>query len=294
MKVKQFEKSTRLVIMFCPTCQAARENIKSLMGAQWNCLISQYEFMVVFASFRRNILFYSCMEHGQLRNLYSELVSYSPAKILIIDTLISKYRKTGMVNGALNPLDVPGELFKLITLLIGNQVPEQFLRECVLSATWKGHTNMILAMFASAEAVRSGPLKFIAIVKEMKRDRAFHQTIISLAVTAWTVELSDHKCTCGTWMQALDLLSCFVPDTETTLAIQEVARISAYICTLLDISPALVNSSHSEDKDNKVLNYAYVFKDLLVSGIDRKANDQFSPQAFHLPTPQHSIHQRRT
>lgn len=255
--------------MLCSTCQAAREDIKTLMSTQWECLISHYEFMIVLASFRRNIIFYANIEYGQLRKLYSQLVSFSAAKILVIDSIISKYRKEiATLTGVQNPPYLSNDLIELLVLSIGNHVPEYYIRDCISSCDWKGYANVILALFASAEMIRSGPLKFITIIKEIKRDRSFHRSIISLAVTAWIIELSGSKCVCGTWTQATDLLSCFVPDTETTLAIQAVARISSYICTLLDLPHELVNGSDEVDTDNQRLNYGYTFNDLLVPGLD--------------------------
>lgn len=253
--------------MLCPACTAARESVAALMTAPWEYLLSQYEFMIVFASFQRNIIFYSNMDHGQLKTLYSQIVSFSPARILMVDALISVYTK-GRLGNHLHcySFDVPCELARTITLAIGNQVPEQFIHECISSCHWKGYGDMVLAAFASAESIRSGPLKYLAVIKESLRERGSLHTIISLAVTAWMVKLSDSKCTCGTWCQAVELISCFVPDTETTLTIQDEARIRAYICTLLDLSPPPNTSSRGGEHKN--LDYRYMFRDLLVSIFD--------------------------
>jgi hypothetical protein len=237
------------------------------MTAPWEYLLAQYEFMIVFTSFQRNIIFYSSMDHGQLKNLYSQMVSFSPARILMIDTLISVYTK-GRLGKHLQcaSFDVPCELSRTITLAIGNQVPEQFIHECISSCHWKGYGDMALAAFASAESIRSGPLKYLAVIKESLRERGSLHTIISLAVTGWMVKLSDSECTCGTWGQAVELISCFVPDTETSLTIQDEARIRAYICTLLDLSPPPNTSFRGGEHKN--LDYGYMFRDLLVSVFD--------------------------
>lgn len=257
--------------MFCPACQAAREDVKTMMGTPWDYLLSHYEFMIVFASFQRNILFYSNMAHGKLKTLYSQIVSFSPARILMIDTLISVYNKRGLgKNVQCDSPGVPCELSRAITLAIGNHVPEQFVHKCISSCNWKGYEDMVLAAFASADTIRSGALKYMAIIKESIRDRRSLHTIISLAVTGWMVKLSDSKCTCGTWAQALDLISCFVPDTETTLMIQDEARISAYIYTLLDLSPPPNGPSRGEK--HRPLDYGYMFSDLLVSGLESAEN----------------------
>lgn len=257
-----------LGIMFCPSCKAAREAVAALLTAPWEYLISHYEFMIVFASFQRNIVFYSNMDHGQLRTLYSQIVSFSPARILTVDNLISVYTKgrlgTQVQQG--DSFDVPCELSRAITLAIGNQVPEHFIHDCISRCNWKGYGNMVLAAFASADTIRSGPLKYLAVIKESLRERRSLHTIISLAVTGWMVNLSDSKCTCGTWGQALELISCFVPDAETTLTIQDEARIRAYICTLLDLSPP-PNTLCRSGEDRKV-DYGYIFRDLLVSVFD--------------------------
>ena len=254
--------------MFCPTCRAAREDVETLMRIPWEYLTSQYEFMIVFTMFHRNVLFYSNMDHGQLRNLYSQLVSFSPARILAIDTLVSVYNKRGPGKNACDSLHVPGELSRAITFAIGNHVPEQFVHRCISSCNWKGYCDMVLAAFAAAETIRSGALKYMAIIKESVRTRGSIHTIISLAVTGWMVKLSNSKCTCGVWTQALDLISCFVPDTETTLTIQDEARISAYICTLLDLRPVANNGPQQRSENYRPLNYGHMFCDLLVSGLD--------------------------
>ena len=251
--------------MFCRTCRAAREDVETMMKTPWEHLISQYEFMIVFTMFHRNVQFYSNMDRGQLRNLYSQLVSFSPARILVIDSLVAVYNKRQPVKNARESLRVPGELSGAITLAIGNRVPEQFVHRCISSCDWKGYCDMVLAAFASAETIRGGALKYMAIIKESARTRRSVHTIVSLAVTGWMVKLSNSTCTCGIWNQALDLISCFVPDTETTLTIQDEARISAYICTLLDLRQ--VDNGQS-DQDDRPLNYGYMFSDLLVAGLE--------------------------
>ena len=264
-----------------------------MMSAPWESLLSQYEFMIVFASFQRNVLFYSSMDQGQLKTLYSQLVSFSPARILTIDALISGYNK-GRLSKTDPSLVVPCELTRVITLVIGNRVPELFVHECISSCDWKGYDNMVLAAFASAESVRSGALKYIALIRESVRDRRSLHNIISLAVTGWTVKLSDSKCTCGTWAQAVDLLSSFVPDTETTLNVQRVDRISAYICTLLDLAPQSQGPSRLGEKQcYRSLDYGHMFSDLLVSDLDSAVTDN-SPPDCRLPAPRHSTPRRRT
>ena len=235
-----------------------------MMRTPWEYLLSHYEFMIVFTSFQRNFVFYSSMDQGQLRNLYSQLVSFSPARILVIDTLTSLYKKK-----RLNFTDVPCELLKVIALALGNTVPRQLIHDCMSTQEWKGCDNMVLAAFASIETIRSGPLKYMAIIKESVRDRSCLRVIISLAITGWVMKLSDSRCTCGTWAQALELISCSVPDTETTLVIQDTARISAYIRTLLDLNPPTKEPFRG---DQRPIDYGYVFRNLLVSGLDSSKN----------------------
>lgn len=212
-------------------------------------------------------MFYSNMHQGQLKHVYSQLVSFSPARILVVDTLIALYNKRNAASGQSQSviLDVPCELSRAITLSIGNQVPEQFIHRCIAMCTWKGYDEMIIGAFAAAETIRGGALKYMAIVKEGVRDRGAVHTIISLAVTGWLTCLSVFECTCGTWAQALGLIACFVPDTETTLTIQDVSRISAYICTLLDI-PVLPNRPEPCVGPSDI-DFGYIFRDLLVSGL---------------------------
>ncbi|KAJ7992813.1 hypothetical protein DPEC_G00265610 [Dallia pectoralis] len=223
-------------MLFCPNCETARDRVKWLLSAPWEYVLAQYEFMIVFASFQRNVVFYANADRGRLRNLYSRLVSFSAARILPIDTLGSVYNNRGLgKNEQCDSLDVLRELSKVITLAIGNCVPVQFVHKCISSCTWKGYDDMVIAAFASAESVRCGALKYMAIVKENTRDRRSLHIIVSAAVTGWMLKLSNSKCTCCTWPQVVDMISCFVPDTETTLTIQDKARVSAYICTLLDL-----------------------------------------------------------
>lgn len=228
--------------------------------------------MIVFASFHRNVLFYSNMQQGQLKHLYSQLVSFSPARILVLDTLMSLYSKRNTVSGhtQADSLDLLCELSRVITLAVGNQVPEQFIHKCIAMCKWKSYEEMTLCAFAAAETIRSGALKYMAVVKESVRDCGAVHTIISLAVTGWLAKLSDFECTCGTWAQAIDLISCFVPDTETTLTIQDVSRISAYICTLLDLEVIPPGSESCVNPHN--LDFGYMFRDLLVSGLHTDHN----------------------
>lgn len=248
------------------------------MRCPWEYLIAQYEFMIVFTSFRRNIIFYSCMDDGQLRLLYSQIVSFSPARILTIDSLVSIYNKRQLGENACDYLlNVPCDLSRAITLAIGNSVPEHFVHECISECNWKGYEAMVLATFASADTIRSGALKYLTVIKGSKRNRQYLQIIISLAVTGWMVKLSEdsQKCTCGTWDQAVELISCFVPDTETTLTIQDEARVGTYICNLLDLNrPPPDGPCRGGDDDEEEdtvaipLDYGYLFSDLLVSGLD--------------------------
>lgn len=285
-----------IIIMSCPACKAAREVVERLMTAPWDYLLSDYEFMIVYATFQRNILFYSTMDCGQLRTLYSRIVSFSSARILMMDALISVYKKSRLVeeeNVEWESCDVPCKLLSVITLAIGNRVPEYFVNKCMSSCKWKGYENMVLAAFASADIIRSGTLKYMAVIKECRRGRSSIRVIISLAVTGWMVRLSDSKCTCGTWAQAVDLISCFVSDAETTLAIQDADRISSYIVTLLDLTPPS-NRLHN-CQPHRPLDYGYIFSELLVTvNSDNQSNTENSPLDCHLSILQHSRPPHRT
>lgn len=213
------------------------------------------------------------MDRCQLRNLYSQLVSYSPARILVTDNLISAYEKRELLGKGTgresSSFSVPRDLSQVITLAIGNCVPQKFVRECISSCNWKGYGEMALAAFASAESVRAGALKYMAVVKESVWNRDSLRVIISLAITGWMSKLSDldSRCSCGVWPQALELISCFVPDAETTLAIQDEARVSAYIRTLLDLSAPQTEASEPRRENLRPLDYGYLFSDLLVTGL---------------------------
>ena len=278
--------------MSCPACKAAREVVERLMTAPWDYLISDYEFMIVYTTFQRNILFYSAMDCGQLRTYYSRIVSFSSARILMIDALISVYTKGRLCeNVECASLDVPCKLLSVITLAIGNRVPEYFVNKCISSCKWKDYENMVLAAFASADTIRSSALKYMSVIKECRRGRSSLCVIISLAVTGWMMRLSDSKCTCGTWAQAVDLISGFVSDTETTLAIQDEARISSYIVTLLDLTPPS-NRLHS-GQPHRPMDYGYLFSDLLVSVV-ASIETENSPLDCHLSILQHSRPPHRT
>lgn len=177
--------------------------------------LAQYEFMIVFSSFLCNATFYSSMDLGQLINPYSQLASFSPARTLTIDTLVSTYENlTVLVESQLHgsQLHVPSELSGVVTLFMGNSVLELFVRECIAGCRWKGYESMGLGTFPTAETMSSRALKYMAIVKESKQRRGPIRAIVSLAITGWMVKLSDSECTCGTWAQAFDLVLYFVPD----------------------------------------------------------------------------------
>lgn len=227
--------------------------------------------MIVVASFQRNIVFYSNMDLGQLKHSYSQIVSFSLARMLMIDALMSVYNRRALHKGSDN-LDIPWDLSRAITLALGNSVPEQYIHRCISGCRWKGYSHMALAAFASAETLCGSTLKYMAAVKESVLNREFIRTVLSLAITGWMVKLLDSKCTCGTWIQAVELLSCFVPDTETTLTIQDEAHLSAYILTLLDLRiPKSVESSR--DAQRPQVNYEYIFSELLVAGLDLSPED---------------------
>lgn len=254
--------------MFCYACQIFRDQVEHLLDAPWEYLVSHYEFMIVFASFQRNITFYSNVDRGQLKLLYSQLVSFSPARILIVDRLITLYTK--QVDS--DAVEVPRDLSRIVTLALGNVIPDRFIHNCISRCTWNSYDTMILATSASVENIRGGPLKYLAIIKSYGNvHRIDHiRIVIALAITGWMSRFSDLNCTCGTWIQALDMVSCSVPDTETTLTVQDDARLCSYICTLLDIKPRPTwNATPLRSEQQDVIDYGHVFSDLLVSGLDK-------------------------
>lgn len=254
--------------MFCYACQLGRSQTQRFMDAPWDQLLSQYEFMIAFASFQRNITFYSSMDHGQLKRLYSQLVSFSPARILVIDHLISTYTERG---SACERNEVSHELCRVITLALGNAVPQRFIHKCISQCSWSGPENMILASFASVENIRGGPLKYMAIIKAHSKCNTNHiQAIISLAITGWMMKLWTITCTCGTWAQALEMVSCSVPDTETSLSLQDEARVCAYICTLLSLTPRSREET-ARGENREPLDYVYIFSELFVAGLNDPA-----------------------
>ncbi|KAF0022100.1 hypothetical protein F2P81_025645 [Scophthalmus maximus] len=178
---------------FCPACCAARGHLIDLMRTPWELLLSRYEFMIVFASFWRNMNFYSAMERGQLKTAYSQIVSFSPARVLVADALISSYNK-----------------------------------QCRKGEGGDRNRGRVGLGRGSLSPFRSrSPLRVL-------------HTIVALLMTGWQRSLSERSseksCTCGVWAQAVELISCFVPDAETALSVQDESRMSAYIRTLMHIA----------------------------------------------------------
>lgn len=257
------------------------------METPWERVLSRYEFAIALTSFRRNMDLYFEMDLGQLRTAYSQIVSFSPARILCADTLVAYYntraserRAQGgrvLEKGGNPPLRhdsppmVPPELSEAVTLALGNGVPKRFVHECMSAYAWLGYEKMVLSSFAAVDSVRGGALKYMALVKASRRDVASLHTIAALAITGWMLALSEHgeRCTCGVWPQALELISCFVPDAETSLSLQDVTRVSAYIRTLMDIrqEPVSLGDQQVEPR-GPAPDYGYVFGDLLVSGLE--------------------------
>lgn len=207
------------------------------------------------------------MDHGQLKTLYSQLVSFSPARILIIDNLITSYTKR--INS--DVVEVPRDLSRVISLTLGNVVPDQFIHDCISRCTWNSYETMILSSLASTENICGGSLKYMAIIKSHNKGHHSNhiQMIVALAITGWMSQLSDLRCICGTWVQALDMVSCSVSDTETTLTVQDEARLCSYICTLLDIKHRPTNPTAPRGKQGFV-DYGHIFRDILVSGLNEQ------------------------
>lgn len=251
--------------MFCDACNICRKEMRKLLTAPWDYVLSHYEFMILFTAYHRNITFYSNMDLGQLKMLYSQLVSYSPAKILVIDKLVATYkaqhetRKLGIPN-------VPCTLSSAITLALGNGVPKRFIHMCISRCNWTGYDHMILASFAAAEGIRGGALKYMAILKAQgERGRRDLHVIVSAAITGWMMRLSSLECTCGTWDQVVDMVSCSVSDAETSLMLQSESRVTTYICTLLNLYPGVLQEERREERAK--VDYEYVFNELLVSDL---------------------------
>lgn len=77
------------------------------------------------------------------------------------------------------------------------------------------------------------------------------------------------------------MVSCSTADTETSLTLQSESRVTAYICTLLDLHaddlPQGDTQGDSQQQWAKV-DYDYVFDELLVSGLsaDDRTHRQLS------------------
>lgn len=96
------------------------------------------------------------------------------------------------------------------------------------------------------------------------------------------MRLAGLECTCGTWAQVMDMVSCSTADTETSLTLQSEARVTAYICTLLDLHaddlPQGDTQGDSRRQQRAKVDYDYVFDELLVSGLsaDDRTHRQLS------------------
>lgn len=266
----------------CPGCRTAREHLLDLMRMPWERLLSRYEFMIALASFRRNMDFYSAMDRGQLKTSYSQIVSFSPARMLVADVLISSYnkrrcegdRQTRRPSAPRSPLRaVPCELSEAAALALGNCVPRRFVHECISGQIWGSYEEMVLSTLASVETVRAGALKYLALVRASVRNVSSLHTVVALAMTGWQRNPSD-GCACGVWAQALELISCFVPDAETALSVQDETRVSAYIRTIMDISEEPASHRPRDAATSEPApDYGHVFRDLLVSGLEGTCRD---------------------
>lgn len=271
--------------MFCDTCEMCRRDIRQLLAAPWDYVISHYEFMIVFTAYRRNMTFYSNMDLGQLKTMYAQLVSYSPARILVIDKLASTYKAQHRHAAELVRPTVPCTLSDVITLALGNRVPKRFVHVCIAQCNFLSYDNMTLASFASVEGIRGGALRYMAVLQSQgEQGRRDLHVIISTAITGWMMRLAGLECTCGTWAQVMDMVSCSTADTETSLTLQSEARVTAYICTLLDLHADDLpqgdtqGDSRRRQQQRAKVDYDYVFDELLVSGLsaDDRTHRQLS------------------
>lgn len=95
---------------------------------------------------------------------------------------------------------------------------------------------MILAAFASVEGIRGSALRYMAVLQNQGEwGRCDLHAIVSTAITGWMARLAGLVCTCGTWAQVMDMKSRSTADTETSLTLQSESRVTAYICTLLNL-----------------------------------------------------------
>lgn len=252
--------------MFCDTCTVCKDNIRKLLSAPWDYVLSHYKFMILYTAYHRNITFYSNMDLGQLKTMYSQLVSYSPARVLLIDKLVSTYKAQHCHAAELVKPSVPCTLSSVVTLALGNGVPKRFIHSCIVKCDFQSYDHMTLASFASVEGIRGGALRYMAVLQgQHESARRDLHTVVATAITGWMARLSRLECTCGTWAQIMDMVSCSTADTETSLTLQSESRVADYICTLLNLSvpPAPPDTRNNKDK----VDYDYVFDELLVSDL---------------------------
>lgn len=237
-----------------------------MLAAPWDYLLSHYNFMILYTAYHRNITFYSNMDLGQLRTMYAQLVSYSPARVLLIDSLVSAYKAQHCTADELAGPGVPYTLSSAVTLALGNGVPSRFIHACIAKCDFKTYDRMTLAAFAAVEGIRGGALKYMAVLEgQSGSGRCDLHTVVATAVAAWMAKLAGLQCSCGTWAQVLDAVSCNTADTETSLRLQSESKVSDYICTLLEL-PVIVEPQGSRAAGDGV-DYEYMFDSLLVSDL---------------------------
>lgn len=255
------------VTSFCNVCTLLRQELTHWSRLPWNTLIDIYEFMITLTSFRRNIIFYSNMSVGQLKDFYCQLVSYSAAKVVAINALVAKYKERKLLRDAYVP---PGELRSVLSLSLGrNIVPKHFIDKCLDACVWRNYEHMVISCFAATESVRASVLKYTTIMRA-HADTCVpdgFSVFVATAITGWMATLDARECLCGTWTQVLRMLSCDAEDTETSLTLQNTSRVSAYICELMDVN--LETKQHVPDACTNI-DYAYVFRGLIVPGLNNE------------------------
>lgn len=253
--------------MLCATCTSCKDSILRLLSAPWEFVLSHYNFMILYTAYQRNITFYSNMDLEQLKTMYSQLVAYSPARTLMIDKLVSTYETQHRNAVDIGKPSVPCTLSSMVTLALGNGVPKRFIHACIANCEFRSYGHMILASFASVEGIRGGTMRYMAILRsQAESGRRDLHTVVATAITGWTARLSRLECTCGTWAQVMDIVSCSTADTETSLMLQSEHRVTEYVCTLLDMRMTLEHPA-SQATDGSKVDYDYVFEKLLISGL---------------------------
>ncbi|KAK5600753.1 hypothetical protein CRENBAI_010606 [Crenichthys baileyi] len=102
---------------------------------------------------------------------------YSPARILVADTLIAQYKRA--LSSEVRR-EGPSR----------SPIPQQLLRQCMSSCMWRSYESMVLVRLGHNSKYFAGLLKYFAVIREILRDLSMLHTVVALTLTGWMMRLS--------------------------------------------------------------------------------------------------------